>query len=209
MNNAKIFFPCALWMLSGAALAGDVAGPYVVAEVSHSQTSLGRGHFDEALTTAGATGIDSRDSGDGNQWRLQGGYRFNPNVAVEAGYIDLGKAKYRAGFTGGAAKGDLKAGGLDAVVLLGMPLSDKFSIAGKAGIIAAHVKSELSAGGVAVDGHASTNVVRPLLGVSMHYQLAPQVDLRADVDRVANIGTSGHTGKMDSNMVSLGIAYHF
>ena len=198
----------ALCLLASPAFAGTFYG---VGEVSHSSDKLDRAHFDGALTTAGAAGLSSSDSGSGNQWRLQGGYRFNPNFALEAGYIDFGKAKYTASYTGGSAQGSLKAGGVDVAALLALPVNDSLSVFGKAGVVAAKVDSSLAAGAPAslASGDATTHVVRPLIGVGAIYKLSENVDLRADYDHVSNLGKSDKTGTMDANVVSVGLAYNF
>ena len=186
-------------------------GFYGVGELTRSSASLDRAHFDGALTANGATGLSSSDSGNSTKWRLQGGYRFNPNLAVEAGYIDFGKAKYTATYSGGSAQGSLKAGGVDVAALAGLPLNDSFSVFAKAGVVAASVKSRLTASGLAAlaSGDASTHVVRPLLGVGALYKLTDNLDLRADYDHVSGLGKSDKTGKMNANLFSLGIAYNF
>lgn len=202
------WLPLALCVFATAASAD---GFYGLGAVSHSSDSLDHSHFDSALTANGATGVSSSDRGNGNQWRLQGGYRFNPNVAVEAGYIDFGKTRYSVSYTGGSATGELKAGGLDVTALLSLPLTDSVSVFGKAGMVAAKVDSTLTASAPAAlaSGSASSHVVRPLLGVGALYKLSDNIDLRADYDRVTGLGKSAKTGKMDVNMVSLGIAYNF
>lgn len=183
-------------------------GFYALGEVTHSNNSLKHGKFDQQLETAGATGLSSSDKGDSNQWRLQGGYRFNQNLAVEAGYIDFGEAKYSAAYTGGTAKGKLKAGGVDVAAVLSLPVADSFSVFGKAGVVAARVKKTLSADALAVESSTSTNVVRPLFGVGASYKLTQNVDLRADFDHVSDLGKTA-SGKMNDNMVSLGLGYNF
>jgi len=198
----------ALLALSPTAFAD---GFYGLGEVTHSSASLDSAHFDSALTANGATGLSSSDSGSGNQWRLQGGYRFNPYLAVEAGYIDFGKVDYTASYTGGSAQGSLKAGGVDMAVLVGVPLGDSFSVFGKVGGVEASVKSNLTASAPAAlaSGDASTHVLRPLLGVGAIYKLTDNVDVRGDYDYVSGLGDSGKTGKMDVNLFSLGLAYNF
>lgn len=204
-----IWIPLALMVVSQGVMAGDL---YVVGDITHSKDSLKKSTFDSALTGAGATGLSSSDSGSGNQWRLQLGYGINSNFAVEAGYIDFGKAKYSAAYAGGGtATGDLKAGGLDLVALGILPLSDKFSIFGKAGAVAVRAKSSLVASGPAsaATGNATANEVRPLVGLGASYKITDHVDLRGEFDHVNGLGKSNKTGTMDSNMVSLGVAYHF
>jgi OOP family OmpA-OmpF porin len=186
-------------------------GFYGVGEVTRSSTSLDKNHFNNDLSANGASGLSSSTNDTGNQWRLQGGYRFNPYLAIEAGYIDFGKAKYKADYAGGTAHGSLKAGGVDVVALASLPLNDSFSVFGKGGLVFANVKSSLSADGPAslASENNSTRVIRPLLGVGANYKLTQNVDLRADFDHVSNLGKSGTTGKMNDNMFSLGAAYNF
>jgi OOP family OmpA-OmpF porin len=200
--------PLALLALTTPALAD---GFYAVGEVSYSSASLDNSYFDNALIANGATGLSSSDSGGSYQWRLQGGYRFNPNLALEVGYIDFGKADYQADYSGGSAQGSLKAGGVDMAALLLLPLNDSFSIFGKLGVVDATVKSNLQAGAPAdsASGDTSVNSVRPLLGLGATYKLTDSVDLRADYDYVSGLGSSSKTGTMNVNMFSLGAVYNF
>lgn len=199
--------PLAFFVVSATASAD---GFYALAEVTHSNNSLKRDTFDNELSANGGTGLSSSDKGSGNQWRLQGGYHFNQNLAVEAGFIDFGKAKYSAAYAGGAAQGQLKASGIDVAAILSLPVTDSFSLFGKAGAVAARVKSSLVADAPAstASSSSSTNVLRPLLGVGANYKLTQNVDLRADFDRVSGLGKVA-TGKMNDNMFSLGLGYNF
>ena len=200
--------PLALFALTTTAFAD---GFYGLGEVTHSSSSLDQSHFDTALTASGATGLSSSDSGSGEQWRLQGGYRFNPYLAVEAGYIDFGKAKYQASYTGGSAQGSLKAGGLDMAVLGSLPVNDSFSVFGKVGVVDAKVESSLTASAPATLASGSDSVysIKPLLGVGAIYKLSQNVDLRGDYDYVGGLGKSSTTGQMDASMFSVGVAYNF
>ena len=199
--------PLAFILVSAAASA---EGFYALGEVTYSNNSLKRDSFDNELIANGATGLSSSDKGNGNQWRLQGGYRFSPNLAVEAGFIDFGKAKYSAEYAGGSAQGKLKASGIDVAALLYLPVTDSFSVFGKAGVVAAKVKSSLVADASAsgASNSSSTNIVRPLIGVGANYKLTQSVDLRADFDHVSGLGKVS-TGKMNDNMFSLGVGYNF
>ena len=207
--HLKTLMPLAFTIAASTAMADTPAttGFYVSGAITHSSTSLDRGHFDSTLSGAGATGLSSSDSGSGNQWRMQLGYRYSPNLSAEVGYIDFGKAKYSAAYAGGTAQGTLKAGGVDAVGLVSLPLDNGFTIFGKAGLVAARVKSSLSSG--VVDSSTSHTVVRPLIGVGASYALNKDVDLRMDFDHVSKLGSSSKTGTMGSNMISIGANYHF
>jgi opacity protein-like surface antigen len=69
---------------------------------SGGYVGAGWGRFDlhiENFDTAGATTTSITSSND-NAWKVFGGYRFNPFIAVEADYIDLGKPSDRFTATG-------------------------------------------------------------------------------------------------------------
>jgi len=196
-----------LLVASTCAMADDW---YVVGEVTHSKTKLDTSASNTALTTAGATGlVTSNGKDNGNQVRLQLGYKVNPNFAVEAGYIDFGKAKFTSTYTGGTADGTVKAGGIDVAALGILPVTDSLSVFGKAGIVAAQVKSSLSATGLTSPGDTKSNVVAPLLGLGVSYKISDNTDLRAEYDHVSKLGKSDKTDKLTSNMISMGVAYHF
>lgn len=199
-----------LFLVASSSAFAD--GFYVLGEVTGSSTSLSKSHFDNGLTGAGATSLKSKDDGKSAQWRMQGGYLFSPNFAVEAGYIDLGKSKYKASYdTAGVARGELKAGGIDVAALGILPISNAFSVFGKVGVIGAKVDSRLSADAPAsaASGKDSTHEALPLLGLGAKYKLTDNLDLRADFDHVSGIGKSSKTGEMNSNMLSVGVAYNF
>jgi len=197
-------------LLAAIATSALADGPYIVGEITHSNLSMDKHAFDQDLTAAGATGLSSSDDGSGNQWRLQAGYKFNPYLAVEAGYIDLGKANYKANFAGGSARGSEKAGGVDLAVLGIYPVTDNLSLFAKGGVIAAKVETKLEANTpTAVRLSDSSYSVRPLLGAGATYNIAKNVDVRFDYDYVPGIRGTSKGGKMDDNMVSAGISYNF
>ena len=203
----KNILPLLFVTISASAFAD---GPYILGEVTHSKLSLNNAKLDSDLTAAGATGVSSNNDGSGNQWRFQAGYKFNSYFAVEAGYIDLGTAKYNASFAGGSAQGSDKAAGLDLVVLGILPISNNLSIFGKTGLVAAKVKTELSSSApVTVSISDSSTELRPLLGMGTMYSIQKNVDLRVDYDHVSGLGNSGKGAKITDNMLSAGISYNF
>jgi len=200
-----------LLLLTNYAYADDLNGFYVTGEVTHSKSSLNNNYFDNRLTNAGATNITNHDDESSNQWRLQAGYKFNPYFAIEGGYIDLGKSKYKADYTTGSANGELKAGGLDIAAIGILPITDTVSVFGKAGVIAASIDSKLNAKGTAssASDKNSINEVLPLIGIGATYKVSTHVDLRADLDYVNGIGKSNSTGEMNNTMLSIGAVYNF
>lgn len=72
MKSCCIFF-LGLTVVSPTTFA---AGFYGVGEVTHLSASPERDHFNRQLAAAGAEGLSRTAERSGNQWRLQGGYRF-------------------------------------------------------------------------------------------------------------------------------------
>ena len=128
---------------------------------------LGRSHTD----------ADNVADRDGNGVGLDLGYRVNRNFALEGGYVDLDHAK---------------ALSLSAVGLL--PLRDRFSLYGKAGL--AH--TDVSSG--------SNNGL--LIGAGVMYDVNRSVYARAGWDRYAEVGNDT-TGKGNIDLYSVGVGYRF
>ncbi len=201
--------PYSLLLVTANTWAGN--NFYVLGEVTHSKDTLSTSTNDSALINAGATHLISNGKGSHNQWRIQFGYQFNPYFAMEAGYIDFGKAAYTASYTGGTATGTVKAGGLDVAALGILPLSHGFSVFGKLGVAVARVKSNLFASAPAsvATSETTSTAAAPLLGIGATYKVSDNVDLRSEFDHVSNLGKSSSTGKLTANMISIGAVYHF
>jgi OOP family OmpA-OmpF porin len=115
------------WMRSSQEL-----GFYVGAGVGGAEV---RNLCSEA-SAAGFTSCDEKD----RTWKVSAGYRFHRNIAIEAGYVDLGK--YSAGLGGTNVRFDAKAFELLAVGIV--PVTQAFSVYGKAGLARWDVDAAIS-----------------------------------------------------------------
>lgn len=202
----RTFLCAALAVAATSSQAGDW---YALGMVTRADANPSNSAFDNALTTAGATGLSSSSKDKSNKWRLQLGYRFNDYVALEGGYIDLGRTRYSATYNEGGATGQIKAGGPNLTVLGMLPVTKGLSLFGELGVIDAKVKSSLAAGGVAASDAYDKTQVRPIYGLGAMYQVSDNVDLRASYERVDNLGDKHRLGQMDVNLYSLGLDYRF
>lgn len=169
--------------MSTAQAAEPVGGWYLGASAGVATTN--------GNTSAG--GMTMTDKTD-TALSLRGGYRFNANWAVEGGYADLGKSKYRQA---GSPDGTIKTSvwHVDAVGIL--PLADKFAIFGKLGVAQMNYD----------DTGSKTNKTTPHLGLGASYSLTPAVVLRAEYD---DYGKAKFTGSdLRSSQFSLGMDYRF
>lgn len=155
--------------------------------------------------------LDDSDTGFG----FGGGYQVNDHLAFEFAYVDLGSIGYRA--TGTASDGvetlnveavlDNSADGAVVSVLGILPIGERFSVYGRAGL------SILSADGTAritVDGESqrasqSSQTSDPVFGVGAEYSLNRNFAIRLAWDRYLNVGTDDVIGDTDADVFSLGL----
>lgn len=200
-----------------AASAVHADGFYALGAVGQSHFEGSRSAAEDALasdgaligadTTATPTRFDNNDTG----YKLQLGYKFNQNFAVEGGYVDLGQQHYHADFNGGVASAKVDARGWNIDALGMLPVAGQFSAFGKVGVVDAQVRYHIS--GVSDDGSfADTREkyrVSPNFGVGGEYSINDDTAVRLELERFADLGKKSTTGEQNVDLVSLGVAYHF
>lgn len=161
---------------------------------------LGSGFATSSITD------DNRDTG----YKLFAGYKFNRNFALEGGYFDLG----RFGFTAttvpaGTLNGSIKLQGLnlDAVGIL--PVSERFSVFGRAGLAYAQARDSFSGtGAVNVRNPSpSKNDTNFKYGAGMQYDFNSSLGMRLEAERYRINDAVGNKGDVD--LLSLGLVYRF
>ncbi len=165
----------------GVAFASDV---YVAG-------SVGQSNFGSA---DGATSSDKNDTA----FKLQLGYQFTPNLAIEGGYIDLGKASYN--FLGTTLQ--VKANGWNIGAVGTLPLNEKFSLIGKLGMIDG--KLEATAGRF---GSASATKFRPTYGLGVKYDVSKSAAVLAEYEHFDKLSNDMINAKV--NLLSAGFLTKF
>jgi OmpA-OmpF porin, OOP family len=203
----------------GLAVLAVIASPFAVADESgwYGGLNIGqsRARIDDARITSSllgggltATSIndDNRDTG----YKLFGGYRINRNFAVEGGYFNLGKFGFTATTVpAGTLNGSIKLQGfnLDAVGIL--PITDKFSAFGRAGMNYAEAKDSFS-------GTGAVNVLNPTpskrdtdykFGLGLQYDFTESLGMRLEAERYRINDAVGNKGDVD--LFSVGLVYRF
>jgi OOP family OmpA-OmpF porin len=185
------------------AAAPFAAGTHGFAQTPTTNTGfyggLGAGAGRTDLNHSGITG--STDKKDG-VWKLFGGYQINRNIAVEGGYVDMGKASVAG--SQGFASAESNAWQIGAVGSL--PLSQQFALTGKLGVARTSTDSNGSVNGVAF-GNTQHNTA-PTYGLGMRYDLSQTVALRGDWDRY-RIQSGAFGGKSDSDLFTVGAQFKF
>jgi len=146
----------------------------------------------------GGGSCDDKDTA----YRIFGGYKFHPNIAVEGGYAPLGETS--ASVLGGNVTAEANAWDIEGVGSWG--LGNNFSVFGKLGFYNAEVKL----GGVASGKKTTTDL---LYGLGGQYDFNRNLGLRLEWSRYSGVkspdvaGISG--GDSDVDVLSLGALWRF
>ncbi len=164
----------------------------------------------EAESLSASTKTDKKDTA----YKLLVGLQLNPYVALEAQYVDLGKAQYKLTNVGYQGKIKSSTKGLGANVVGTLPIAD-FTLFAKAGLH--NLKTKLSVKDT--DGYATGSKTKwtPSYGIGASYEFVENLAAVVEYERyhkVADAKWAGATGttvsvKHDIDMLSAGIRYNF
>jgi OmpA-OmpF porin, OOP family len=209
MQGAKwLVVALAIGATPGSAVAGNW---YLYGAAGTTDAKIDQAANDADLRSFGATNISSSVDQSSSGFKAQVGYQINRHLAVEGGYVNLGKFKYNATFTGGNTGAEIKVDGWNVSAVGFLPMSDRFAFLGKAGLIAATVSQSGSIAGLpgVTANSVSTTDVKPSLGVGIVYDLSRFVAIRAEYEKFFKLGNNDTTGESDVNMLSVGVVYRF
>jgi OOP family OmpA-OmpF porin len=181
--------------------APPVTGFYLGAGVGQSRYSIDFGS--QVESAYGATAFAVIDAGMGSThdtaYRVFGGYRFSPYVAVEGGWQDLGSAtgNYTLRNT---VNGDVFArsdkwelSGFNAMLVGMYPFAERFAVLGKVGAFFSKLEfTEVtaSAGPQTTFTAPSDEQVLLMWGIGGSYSFTDNLLVRLDWDRIENVGTT-------------------
>jgi OOP family OmpA-OmpF porin len=162
---------------------------------------------------AGLPSSISDDDSD-TAFKLFGGYQYNKNLAVEAGYFNLGQFGYTATTvppaTAGTLSGNIKLQGLNLDAVGMLPLDERFSVFGRLGLHYAQAKDTFSSTGVVAapaDPNPSKNALNYKAGLGLQYDFTESLGLRLEAERYRIDDAINNKGDID--MYSLGLIYRF
>lgn len=174
----KILFAAALSAACGLASAQGYAG--AVAGL--------------AKTNMDCHGNDCDDSSTGV--KAYGGYEVNPNISVEVGYINFGKAKIKS--KSGTDIADIKSSALVVTSAFRFPIAAQVTGVGRLGL--ARVKAKYSSDMPGVESD-STSATKLYTGLGLEYAIAKNIKLVGAFDMTGADVEIG--GRSESNTVFL------
>jgi OOP family OmpA-OmpF porin len=189
-------------------LIGVIAALLVAAPAAAQQGGFYvGGHF-------GYTSIDdefcegaSTCDDEGTAWRLLGGYQVNPHIAIELAYTDLGEVSASGLVFGFDTRVAVEATAIELVGVGSLPLSDRFSLYGKAGVYRADTDAFVRVSGVGSATISETNT-DPTIGLGARLDVTQAVALRAEWQRYMDLG-GGDIGEDDVDVFTVGALFRF
>ncbi len=206
-----------LRLLALAGIAPLVALP-AAAQDSYYYGGLAAGKSRSDIDGAGITASQgpagltisnlSRDSKD-NAYKAFLGYQFNRNVGLEVGYFHLGQFKYDATTSAGNLHGQTNVQGANVDLVGTLPVSENFSLIGRAGVNWARSRGTYtgSAGFVPSNPTPSQREVNGDVGIGVQYAFSPSFLMRAEVERFRYNDAVGH--HPDANLYSVSLVVPF
>ena len=200
-----------LMTLSAAPAAAQEGGYYYGGlSLGKSQAKIDEERINARLLASGLTTTGmSKDERD-TAFKLFGGYQFNRNFAVEAGYFNLGKFGFTSTTTpAGTLNGQIKLQGFNLDLVGTLPLTENLSAIGRVGAQRASARDRFSGtGAVAVlNANPRKSEVNYKLGAGLQYAFNPSLLMRAEAERYRINDAVGNRGDVNLFSVSLIIPF--
>jgi len=197
-------------LFAASSFAQDGSYYYGGLSIGQSRAKIDEPRITASLLGAGlATTTMTRDESD-TAYKLFGGYQFNRNFALEAGYFNLGKF----GFTSttvpaGTLNGQIKLQGLNLDLVGTLPLTERFSAIARIGAQHARARDAFSGTGAVsvLNPSPSSTETNYKYGAGLQYAFSPSVLLRGEAERYRINDAVGNHGGV--NVFSLSLVFPF
>jgi OmpA-OmpF porin, OOP family len=142
------------------------------------------------------------------------GYRINTYVAVEAGYVDLGKYTLKINDLNSSdyATGTAKVSGVSLSALWQLPVNEQWTVFARTGLMKANGKVDVDANFTTETYSQNVSGVVPIIGLGIAYAINNQWQVRAqyqDIGSASIAKAAGKTLKIHDDFLSVGLSYGF
>ena len=188
------------WVAVANLMLAALALPAAAQGNAYAGISIGQSKNAKYCEDLAALGVpcDETDT----SFRIFGGYQFHPNVAVEAGYADLGEASLSGTFLSAPASATGEAKAWDLVAVLSWPVGNVFSLYGKLGVYRGEARSTGAVGGFG-GPRGSETVTDFTYALGGQFNLGRNVGMRGEWQRYNDFSGS------NIDVLSLGVLYRF
>lgn len=196
----------------------EATGFYAYTSAGSAESSR-KDEVDTALINSGITALTSSEDKRDAAYKLQLGYQFNRYLAVEGGYVDMGKFTYQAASTApvtATRDGHVEIDGWNLGVVGRLPFANTVSAFGKIGVVSYDLSYSCSGtGSPCANPDRSADGTPFYYGVGLDWNVTQNWFARIEYEVFTDIGDSfdrtGVTGttEADVRMTSIGIGYKF
>ncbi len=200
----------ALTLIASPYARAQDSGWYLGANVGQSRAKIDDARITSGLLGSGLGVTTLQDHDKDTGFKVFGGYEFNRWFSLEGGYFDLGKMGYTAAtLPGGTLEGQIKVQGVNLDAVLNIPLTEKFSVFGRAGVIYADAKDTFSGTGavIVVNPSPSEKATNYKYGGGLQYDFTKSFGMRAEYERYRINDAIGNKGDID--LASIGLLFRF
>ena len=200
-------------VLSAAALAQDydsASYPYGGISLGQSQARIDEPRISARLAAEGASRSSMTKNENDMAYKIFGGYQFNRNIAVEAGYFNLGKYDFTSTTVpAGTYRGQIRLQGANLDLVGTLPLSQRWSVLGRAGIQYANARDNFqSTGSVRIpNASPSQNALNYKVGAGIQYEVNRSLFVRGEVEHLRVNDAVGNRGGVNMYSVSVVIPF--
>lgn len=193
-------------MLAAPAVAQEAGYVYSGLSVGQSRARIDDERITANLLGAGLTTRSMSLNESDAAFKVFGGYQFNRNWALEGGYFNLGKFGYTSTTVpAGTLKGQIKLQGLNLDVVGTLPLSERFSVIGRAGLQYAEARDSFTGTGAiqVLSRNPTKRDTNYKLGVGLQYEVNPSFFVRGEAERYRINDAVGNRGDINVFSVTL------
>jgi OOP family OmpA-OmpF porin len=186
-----------------------VSGWYAGAGGGVAKAKIDRQRITASLAQSGFSSTIEDDNRDG-AFKFFGGYRLSPNFALEGGYFDLGKFGYTAATVpAGTLTGQARVRGLNLDLVASLPVTEKLSVFGRAGVTRAQARDTFRGTGLVVVNNPNPRerATNAKFGFGLDYAFTPLLSGRAEIERYRIDDAVGNRGDIDT--ATVGLVYRF
>lgn len=209
---AVLLLPAAMLVLDAEAQTWETGwtGWYGGFNVGRTRATIDDARINRSLLAAGFTTTSLAEDDKDQGYKVFGGYQFSRHFALEGGVFDLGEFGFAATtIPAGTFNGNIRLRGVNLDLVGTLPITENFSVIGRAGIQHAEARDRFSSTGQirVIDPNPTKRDSNLKLGLGLQYAFSPSWVLRTEVERYRIDDAVGNKGDID--MVSIGLVYRF
>ena len=200
----------ALAMISSPIVSAAEDGWYLGLNVGESLTDIDDVRITERLQARGFRNPILTDKEGDNGRKSFVGYQFNENFAIEGGYFKLGKFGSNVNMSPNSNRRfDVKMRGINVDLVSILPITERFSAFGRAGVIYSDVQERhWGFGPVPFNSYrVRDRDTSYKFGVGLQYDFTERLAMRLEAERYHIDHTTGSSG--DADLFSVGVVYRF